>query len=724
MRSVPMKVHALCITLVATLFLSGCTPPAEDLPETADPGPSFSGRASTVDTSGAFIELGGVTVNVPAGSTADGSDIDVSIGDEIGEVENEFASELFGEPVRVDHSVELSSTVTITWDVSGLEPHQQHLSLVRWDEKAGVWVPSSEPVIVADGVATADVQQFSTVTWTSAVSQIWGEFTGKRIAEPVCSGQGLPDWVSDTVLPDETNSNAALRACFQTDENDSSLVTVRVANNRTFSQLMQVNDAADDLEWRWTGDEKYDITATVYNAAHTVLDDGDTMILPPLSTQAVGVGRPSSPAATIVRGEVSVGWQSVFTDLIAMGMDSVSIGGTQNPALDALIQVLYECGVKQIVLPQPNGSEVVRVVAETIGGCASEIVRPDSEFGMRFENLSREMIARGGRTQTGAIQMNRLARSVASKFAILKAGDVAFYASDQFANALVGPLHWQISGRPVPQTLGSWTPTCSNTATDSQLLFDNVAGQDQFADKSKLLWEFDTWEAATVAGTEPLRSCSTGYRASLAAKVAGNWGDKKAAAVVAEAIIAMNAPADVGNTKVVKIDPWSDQAIVGGAEPGGSADSCSASSVFHPEFVTCSTSAQCITDSSGAKGLCPTGYGLDSWVLADVDMSDYDLAPGSELVAIKLQLVDGSWCSFHGGSGPKPPDGIGGFSGSCAGPGEQSGSLILWQAPEADTDTTLNGWTFMPADSSGYLRVAVGLEGQQPDYIGVETVYY
>jgi len=452
MRPVHANARALSAAVVFILLVSGCTPP-DPAAASTDPAPQFLDGATRITSDGGAVERAGVVVAIPEAATADGSDLQVNIGETIGEAKTKFADELFGTPVQVTHTADLSKTIRIQWDVSDLDDHEQHLSLVRWNDKLGVWAPSSEFISIAGGFAAVDVQEFSTVTWTQVVAQKIGEVTNKRIDEPKCARNALPGWVDNTVDPDDGSPNAAIRVCFEPDRDN--IVTVRIANNRSFTQVMQLNEAADDFKWRWKGDEKYDVTATVFNAAHSVLDDGDTMVLPPLTVQAVGVGRPSAAGSTTVMGSASIGWQSVLTDVIALSADSLSIGGTKNPALDAVIQVLFECGGSKLVLAQPgSAAEWTRAAVDSIGSCADEILRSDSEFGKRFETLSQKFIAKGGFSSTAAIQLNRAARGVSSAFKALKAADLAFYASDQLANSLVGPLAWSISGRGMTSALG------------------------------------------------------------------------------------------------------------------------------------------------------------------------------------------------------------------------------------------------------------------------------
>ena len=183
-----------------------------------------------------------------------------------------------------------------------------------------------------------------------------------------------------------------------------------------------------------------------------------------------------------------------------------------------------------------DGSELISAVVHSIGECAGELLRPDSEFGARFETLSRRAIAKSGLSRSAAIQANRLTREISRKFKILTVGELAFYASDQFANNLVGPLSWSINGRGRPQGLGDWQPSCRSRATDSDRLYRNLALRDEFADTSKELWQLSGFKAAAAKAVEPLQACSSRYLAGLAEFLITDWSDSKAARIVGEAM--------------------------------------------------------------------------------------------------------------------------------------------------------------------------------------------
>ena len=163
-------------------------------------------------------------------------------------------------------------------------------------------------------------------------------------------------------------------------------------------------------------------------------------------------------------------------------------------------------------------------------------MRPDSEFGARFEKLVQQQIRK--HPGVGAEQWAKGYRLVreASHAKILTVGQVAFYASDQLANSMVGNLSWSIRGRGQPQDLGSFDASCSDLRTDSNALYRNVALRDEFASTSKELWQFPGWSKAVTSAVTAFEGCDSTYLMRLGTQVKGDWADKKAAAVVAAAL--------------------------------------------------------------------------------------------------------------------------------------------------------------------------------------------
>lgn len=149
-----------------------------------------------------------------------------------------------------------------------------------------------------------------------------GETLGTRVEAPNCNLNPLPNWVEGTVDPDEDLDAAAIRVCFERDKDER--VTVRVANNRTFSQQLRMVRGGQEWAWAWPGEEKYSVTASVYSTAKFVLDDGTHFLMPPLHTQAVGIARPRTAGNHFIEASSRVNGWTVSSTSWAMA----SVGST------------------------------------------------------------------------------------------------------------------------------------------------------------------------------------------------------------------------------------------------------------------------------------------------------------------------------------------------------------------------------------------------------------
>ena len=334
---------------------------------------------------------------------------------------------------------------------------------MHWDDSINAWQSSTvEPVWTGDTL-TAQLTEFSFWDWITNVGQTAQELVGTRADPPTCSKDPLPKWIKGTVSPSEDTSAAAIQVCFEPDKNERA--TVRVTNNRTFSQVMQA-DGTPKWAWTWPGPENYGVAGAVYAVAHQFLDGDTTYLLPPVHEQAVGIERPASPDAVMITGTATVNAGTVFVDATAFLMDQAAIGGTANPVLNAFLQAFYECaGGKELLANATtlNIKQLLPSVVKTATGCGDELLRPDSEFGARFEQLSRQMIASSKTAADAATMANRAVRRVVAYAKVLTALELEYYVTDQLANAMVGPLTWSIRGSGQAPTLGKWTPTCSTS---------------------------------------------------------------------------------------------------------------------------------------------------------------------------------------------------------------------------------------------------------------------
>lgn len=537
-------VIAVCC-LLGFVALAGCSGAggawltmSPTLAAVADPAPEALPITSrtTVDDEGKVITTPQVEVRVPAGAVASGQHIDVLIGTAAGK----RSSEVFGTPVGVDHNSPLSAPVRLNWSIKDLNAEQRaSLILARWKPGTATWEWVDATFSISGDNLITDVQEFSFWTWIADAGQWVGEHTGSRAAEPKCNGRALPSWVKDFVDPDQDTSAAAIRVCFEPDRAD--IVTVRVVNNRTFSQRLKMTNGDQTWSWTWPGNQTLGVSGLVYLAARPLFDSPTTFLVPPLTEVTLGIDRPSTPGQLTITATSYVDIVTILIDVVTFALDNLHIDIAKFPTATAFVQAMLECGAKQIGdRPTQDGAEsVVQAVLSAVGGCAGELVRPASTFGARFEELVQKSIRSSPSSAEDLAKGYRAVHEIAGKFALLQVGAILFNVSDQITNSFVGPLAWSIRGNGRAQQLGAWQPTCSNTKTDSNLLYRNIALQDEFSDTSRELWQFPGWDAAARAAVAPLARCSADYLRQLAAFVPGNWGDRKAAGVVAAKISAL-----------------------------------------------------------------------------------------------------------------------------------------------------------------------------------------
>lgn len=524
------------------VLLAGCTSSPDQSAarapwslDTPDPPPVPDSQPETVGVDGATVTLDGVEVLVPRGAVAPGSAIEVRSAQAGGEL----AGQVFGKPAIVDHAEPLLTPLTLRWILPSLSEQQRAtITIVRWDPAAEAWAYTAQPFSIEGDTLVAQVSEFSAVSWTAIAQQKALELADKRREAPVCSG-ALHPWVRGIVDPDEDEPRAAIRVCFAPDRDE--IITARVVNNRPFTQRLQMTGGDQQWAWTWPGQADTSIAGIIYGTARSVFDSGTSYLLPPVSEVAVGIGRPDSPGEVVIAATAKVDPTTVLADVVRYTFEGLPIGGFNNPLANVFVQVLFECGGKQLLgVNDPGIDVVVRRVVEVVGGCAQEITRPDSEFGAVFEARLQEMTR--GRTPAdaaGLVKANRIIHQVVRAFAVVRFVDYQFYMTDQFANAAVGPLTLSVRGSGRAQNLGVWTPTCNNVKTDSNLLYRNLALQDIFSDKSKELWQFASWRSSARQAVQPLARCSSTYLKELAAQLPTSWGDPRAAQVVVEELSAV-----------------------------------------------------------------------------------------------------------------------------------------------------------------------------------------
>ncbi|MEV6967139.1 hypothetical protein AB0M47_18725 [Hamadaea sp. NPDC051192] len=498
-----------------------------------DPAPQVTGKPTKIGPDGGTVDNGEVTIVIPAGAVPSGETITVLSAEAIGAHDGE----IFGRPIGVEHSQPLAKPATLRWKAGTLTARQRAAAvLTRWDPDSRMWKVAGPQLTVDGDVLTATVSEFSFWDWAASASQWTGQIAGKRVDAPHCNGKPLPGWVRGVVDPDEDLSAAALRVCFEPDRDD--IVTARVANNRSFTQRLTLTPKDAAWAWTWAGREEFGPKAVIYRTAHDVFDTDTSYLLPPTHEVAVGIGRPAGAGSQLQTATGVVDFRTVLTDAVAYVFDQIPVGGSDNPLINALLQALFECGGKQALdRPERKVDAIVRAVVHAVTDCAAEIVRPDSEFGARLESLEQQII-RGnpGATAQTIARGDRMIHQLAQACKILAYADLLFYLSDQLAETLVGPLMFSVRGDGKPQKLGEWKPSCTDRDTDSNRLYRNLALQDTFADKNKELWQFSQWRSSARTAIQPMKTCPAEYLLKFADYLPGDWGDPKAARVVADEI--------------------------------------------------------------------------------------------------------------------------------------------------------------------------------------------
>lgn len=515
----------LACTLVASACSSGNEP--------AQSGLVPVGEVAHLGVEGGRVDLEGVVALVPPGQVVEAWAATTP----------QSEGEQFGTPIVIEHAEEFADDVVVRWDVAELSVVQRDaITLVRWDEEDDAWHPdtSGAALRITGDTLEVSVDHFSGISWNTIANlgQTAGELTGSRRNAPGCSGSPLHGWVQNTVEGDEDTDAAAIRVCFEPDRDE--IVTTRIVNNRTFTQRLRMNEGGQTWAWTWGGEEDYGVSGAVYSAARTVFDSETSHLMPPLSETAVGIGRPDGAGHHFISATADVDAITVLVDLVRFVLDQQSIGGLDNPLMNAAIQLLFECGGKQL-LDRPEINDVLSAAVDTLASCAGELFRPSSEIGQAYENLVRRQIdqARDAAGRERVANFNRSVGRLASAAKVLTLGKMAFYASDQLQNAIVGDLTLSVSGLGRPGPIGGWETTCTDASSDVQQLYRDIALREPFSDTSIELHDFPELSSAADAAVSPLADCDSTHLSAVARLLPEEWADAEAGAIVAVAVLAL-----------------------------------------------------------------------------------------------------------------------------------------------------------------------------------------
>ena len=542
-RSGRMKLLVTGFWISLALILTGCTgaasepPPPPTLAATGDPQPVMSGD-KMAGPRGTTLRGRGVTVEVPRGAVPDGHEFGLSVGHPIGLVERPGTAEIFGAPVAVEYGTPLAAPARIEWDIADLPDEQRStLVLARWDDTLQVWRATDEPFQIDGSKLSAEITEFSFLTWVAnaaaTVTQTAGEWSGKRSDALECTSDPLPSWVSDVIRPDADQPAMPIRTCTEPDKGN--VLTLRVANNRPYSQQLDLTKG-DGYAWAWRGDADGTVEGILRELAGRALATPTNMQMAPTRATAVGLAQPGTPGQVELALAAHPTISSIGTDvliaLIGSVVDLDNVGGFDSDALNAFVQAIYDCGGKDALKSREVASaDTFQRVLETTRSCV------DSDAVMSaIEDVLRAQIAKGGESATKAIQTNRLLKGALGKIGTyLTVTDFASYTAELTSAGAVGDVKINVRGYGPDPELGDWTASCSEPAADWDLLFKNLAEREAFRDTSKEYWEFPAWKKSATTAVQPVKKCSRDYAQKLAAEV-GQWTDQKSAEAVVSAI--------------------------------------------------------------------------------------------------------------------------------------------------------------------------------------------
>jgi hypothetical protein len=660
-----------------------------------DPRPTFRTDPKTVGSGGDTVKNPYVTISVDPGTVPEGAHLTVALGTPLGTEAGPYATETWGAPVQVDHATPLAKPITLTWNVAHLTADERAtLVLVRWNPDLAAWAPAGDPVSITDTTLTARVTQFSIVDWVSngaaGIAQTVGQWLGKRAEAPECSGKPLPPWVRSVVRPDEDLSAAALRTCVEPDSKPG-VVVVRVANNRSYGQRVTLKPGGTEWPWVWNGEADVSPSGWVWTAAKKVVDSRGDAVVPRTHTMAFGVGRPSTPGPVQITMTAQATTFTIFMDLAGMVIDNLTVSGSGSPVVDAFLQGLLACGGEQLLGSRPNNAtEAAAQALQTAVACLRALLEPGTDaeaFSFTvvnaYENALRAEIAKGGAAATNAIKAGRLTHEIARRLAYLRLFEITEYVSNQLADSVVGPTTITLHLTGTAQKLGAWTPTCTDAAKDTNLLYRNLALQDRFTDKRKELWQFPTWAADAKTAVNPLRQCTATQQDATANAVDTSWADKKAAAVVSQAIRELTP-----GTRIVTVDPWADD-TAGSAvtRRAGAGSSCIASEIApRPDGFRCFADSTvvdpCFANPRNAtEYLCAPLAMTGKWTLLKGVPRDSTVVNDGSPAIFAARLTNGAVCRRYTGSGPQGVPGYPYWAGSCSG-GPYGSQAKVWRVGE------------------------------------------
>ena len=527
----------------------------------SDPAPEGLGvvQREVLGASGGVVEVGGVVVRVPAGAA--GEPVEVEVREPLGV----FGSEEGGAVVGIDHDGPLAEPVTVSWDVSHLsDARQNSILVVRWNEDLEGWLPVDVDYEITSGVLTAEIAQWSWASWITGLedfaanfSQTVQEILGRRVDAPRCSGE-LPEWVTNTTQPDEGSNAAAIRLCYE--PRDSGSVTMKMANNRVFSQFVYSTTPGvwgDEVEGP---DPAVSLVGVLHQAAHKVLSDDTRVFMPPLTQAAVSIERPQGTVPWHITFERDHDAQSFLADVAFFAASALPTpsGAETFGYIQVYLTVLFECSVVRVTEEAAGAQgawEIFTAAVRATASCAEDMSEP-------FSDQHRKLTSRIAKQSLSESEFKRLfgaeaARKVAGALRALKIGEAIGYFIDLAAEEWVESTTWSMTITGRSASLGGWDPTCSNPAGDSNRLFRNLVLREPYTPVGGTtrdeLHTFDDWRTSAERAVAPLQDCGDSHNTYVAADVDDWFGgqEQPTTAIVRDLILAMVTPDPTGGYTAV-----------------------------------------------------------------------------------------------------------------------------------------------------------------------------
>ncbi len=472
-----LRTGVLLLVAVA-IVLSGCSLP--DLGaggEQAADGRVLAERVLGAD--GGVVEAPGVSVQVPAGATDEEIMVRVWEG---GEVDS---GDIAGPAVEISHDGPLDEKVRVEWDISSLTDQQvKYLLLGHKSSFDDPWLFDETAPRIEGDTLILEESSWSIWNWFAQFSQEAQELVGRRVDPPECS-EPVPDWVSNVVDADAGTSSAPLLSCVEDDTNDENVVTMRLVNNRTHTQMVR-HDGEEPFAWVWEGENQVDVGHVTFTYLARQIAEEKQIAVPPLTEVAVGLRRPADPLAHFVGFEGSPTVETVFIDLVAYGAREVgfSILGSDGEFLDRLVS----CGDFELAgLGDEDLTDKVSIVTGALKECATKLASQGSDLAVNQSSKKTRFL----------------------KFVKwLKVAEAQAYLADHALGQVVGTWTWGLMMRGQVGELGDWQATCADAEADRQAWSVNWTTQPVFNDGSGRAYEdYEQFPSIVEAAVAPLAGC-------------------------------------------------------------------------------------------------------------------------------------------------------------------------------------------------------------------------